>query len=460
MTLREAVNLAVGHSPYAKQAEARHESSYWNYRFEKSTFSLPQVRLNGYLPNYQKATTGITQPDGTISFRSIDQLNAYSNISVQQPIALTGGLLSINSDLSYFSSRAFGGSSWNGNPLQVQINQPIFAFNKMKWDRIAEPLRFEESKRAKAEEMEFISRLAVERYFATLSSQIDLEIAIGNLAHHDTILSIEQDRYRMGTTTKERLLRARIQVLQSRMEMARAKIVLKNSRAELNSFLGLDVSTKFDLELPARTPPLRMDIASALQYARGNRAIYASFTRRRIESDSEVARSRGESFQTNISASFGLNNSGRRFTEVYGRSQEQQTINVSFSIPIIDWGRNRSRMQSALANKRLNAYMIAIDEMKSDQEIIDQISQFDVLADQIEISRESAELTNEIFLLTKEKYLNGKADINALAITVSEKDAARRSYVDALRSYWLSYYTLRRLTLFDFDTGVSLYKGN
>jgi len=44
-----------------------------------------------------------------------------------------------------------------------------------------------------------------------------------------------------------------------------------------------------------------------------------------------------------------------------------------------------------------------------------------------------------------------------LNIALTEKDNAKRSYVEALRSFWTSYFNLRRLTLFDFASGTLLY---
>jgi hypothetical protein len=38
----------------------------------------------------------------------------------------------------------------------------------------------------------------------------------------------------------------------------------------------------------------------------------------------------------------------------------------------------------------------------------------------------------------------------------SEKDAALVSYLQSLRGYWVAYYRLRRVTMFDFVTGAMI----
>ena len=44
----------------------------------------------------------------------------------------------------------------------------------------------------------------------------------------------------------------------------------------------------------------------------------------------------------------------------------------------------------------------------------------------------------------------------ALPISISEKDAARRNYITALYNYWSLYYTLRSITLYDFEVDAPL----
>jgi hypothetical protein len=53
--------------------------------------------------------------------------------------------------------------------------------------------------------------------------------------------------------------------------------------------------------------------------------------------------------------------------------------------------------------------------------------------------------------------LIGKIDITNLNIALNEKDTAKRSYLEALKSFWTAYYDLRRLTLYDFAGKRLLY---
>jgi outer membrane protein TolC len=152
-----------------------------------------------------------------------------------------------------------------------------------------------------------------------------------------------------------------------------------------------------------------------------------------------------------------LNNSGPEVNQVYTNPLSQQRINVGFNVPVLDWGRNRARMHTALANQKLNDYVIAQDEIIFEQEIVTQVAQFEVLLSQIEITKKSDEVAQERYMVSQNRYLIGKIDITNLNIALTEKDAAKRSYVSALRSFWNSYFSLRRLTLYDFSNNQLLY---
>jgi outer membrane protein TolC len=123
----------------------------------------------------------------------------------------------------------------------------------------------------------------------------------------------------------------------------------------------------------------------------------------------------------------------------------------------MDWGRNRSRMQTAIANKKLNDYVIAQDEVNFEQEIITQVRQFEMLRLQIEITKKSDQVAAERYNVAQNRYLIGKIDITNLNIALTEKDAAKQSYIQALKAFWTAYYDLRRLTLYDFANRNLLY---
>ncbi|HEX7015454.1 MAG TPA: TolC family protein [Cyclobacteriaceae bacterium] len=456
LTLDDVVTLARAQSPRSKQAETRKENLYWTYRYYKSNYN-PQLRLSGNFPNYSQDFTPVTQPDGSIEFRSRRQTNSALTLGLQQPIPWTGGVISVNSSVFVVDDIEREVVNWSGVPMNIRLDQPLFSFNRLRWDKMIEPLRYEESRREYVEEMEFIARDAVSRFFAVMTSQINLQIAQFNLANNDTIYKIEQGRYNIGTTSQDKLLQVELQLLRSRQDVAQARLDLETNRLRLRSFVGMNDTEQFELVLPEDIPLFDISLDEALERARANRADFIAFERRRLEAESQVANAKGDRFDATLTASYGLNNSGSVLSDIYQDPLRQQRFNIGFNVPVLDWGRNKARLRTAMANKEYTDYVIAQDEVNFEQEILTQVRQFEMLRLQIEITKKSDEVAQERYNVAQNRYLIGKIDITNLNIALTEKDDAKRSYILALQSFWQAYYDLRRLTLYDFATDRPLY---
>jgi outer membrane protein TolC len=82
--------------------------------------------------------------------------------------------------------------------------------------------------------------------------------------------------------------------------------------------------------------------------------------------------------------------------------------------------------------------------------------EFNLQADFVESAREAKNIAQIVYETNKKRFLNGEIDIHTLNITLERRDSAELSYVDALYNYWLIYYKIRKLTLFDFEKNESL----
>jgi outer membrane protein TolC len=79
---------------------------------------------------------------------------------------------------------------------------------------------------------------------------------------------------------------------------------------------------------------------------------------------------------------------------------------------------------------------------------------------QLEITKKSDEVALKRYNVAQNRYLIGKIDITNLNIALTEKDAAKRSYITALKDFWTAYFDLRQATLYDFAERKFLYNPN
>ena len=60
------------------------------------------------------------------------------------------------------------------------------------------------------------------------------------------------------------------------------------------------------------------------------------------------------------------------------------------------------------------------------------------------------------FDVTMRRFKIGKLDVTKLNLARNDLENAKRAYINSLRKYWLSYYQIRELALFDFEKNVDL----
>ena len=176
------------------------------------------------------------------------------------------------------------------------------------------------------------------------------------------------------------------------------------------------------------------------------------FRRRRLEAEQQVAQAKGNSgYRLSINAGIGRSEQGDNIPEVYPGSQQQQFVTLGFSIPILDWGKNKASIRQAKANAELINVQVEQDEIAFEQEIYLQVMSFNMQKERLRIAAKADTIAQKRYEVTKNRYYIGKISITDLNIAQNEKDAARGSYLRELRTFWRSYYVIRRLTHWDFE---------
>ena len=451
LSLNQVIELAKSQSIASRQANTQKETAYWEYKSYQSNYK-PQLTLSGTLPNFNRTFQEVIQPDGTIEFQPVTNNNSDLTFSLSQTIAATGATVFVNSQLQRFDDFDRDFRLYNGLPIGIGIEQPLFAFNPLKWDKKTEPLRFEESKQEYIESLESIGLTAANRFFEFLIAQVNLQIAQSNLSNNDTIYKIALERFDLGKISKNDLLQLKLGVLQSKKSAASAQQNLEVADLQLKSYIAYREAGQIELTLPTAIPDLQIDADRALQEAFVNRGDAIGFKRSRLEAEREVAIAKGANgFQANIFAAFGLSNSAKNVTDVYKNPQDRETVRIGFEIPIMDWGRSKSRMETAKANKQLVEYEVEQDRIVFEEEIYTLITLCNMLKDQLALSKEADEIAAERYGIAKNRYFIGNLSITDLTIALQEKDQAKRDYILSLRDFWRTWLTIRVKTLYDFE---------
>ena len=123
ITLNEAIALARTQSVDAAVALNELKTSYWEYRTFRADL-LPEVNLNGTLPNYNKSYSRYQNSDGSYSFVRNNTLGLSGTLSIDQNLWFTGGKLSLASSLEYIKQLGSGGDKrFMSVPVSLELSQ-------------------------------------------------------------------------------------------------------------------------------------------------------------------------------------------------------------------------------------------------------------------------------------------------------------------------------------------------
>ena len=459
LTLQQVIDMAKNQSIAARQAATTKETKYWEYRNFQSNYK-PQLVLEGNLPAFSRSFIQVIQPDGTVLFQPIKNNNSSVGLSLSQNISKTGGLLYATTQLQRFDDFERKNKLYNGTLFAVGFNQPLFRFNPLKWDKKIEPLRYNESQQEYIESLELIALRANNYFFDLLLGQVNLAIAETNLTNTEGILRIAREKFDIGKNSRNEILQLQLENLKAQKAVGTAKRDVEITTLNLRSFIGVQGDEKIQLLAPQSPPTPKggaTDNEKLLKEAFDNRADAIGFQRRLLEAERNLTKAKADNgLNATLNATLGFSNRGARVADLLNQPQNQQTVSIDFTMPILDWGRSQSRLKTAEANRQLTQYTIEQDKQIFKQEIYTQVTLFDMLRSQLSLTAQADSIASEKYQIAQDRYVLGNLSITDLSIAFTEKDQAKRDFIDALRNIWAAYYRLRWLTLYDFEKGEKI----
>jgi len=457
LTLDDAIEIARQQSPDALMAQHRFRVNYWQYKSFRASY-LPALTLFGYLPDFDRSVRTINTVDGSV-FSAQTQNTLYAGLSVEQRIGVTGGTVSLNSNLTRLDNITDTGTffQYSSSLLNLTYRQPLFQYNAFKWERRIEPMKYEEAKKQYLENMEQVSVTTTNYFFNLLLSQIEERIARINQANYDTLYKIAKGRFNMGTIAENELLQLELQFLRANSEVREAQLTLDNELFRFRSFLRIKDDIKIELIIPDEISPFIVSTAMAIEQAKYNSSEALSFSRQLIEAESQLAQAKQDGrFDAELFAVYGLTNNTETIDMLTTNPLDQQQLRLGVTLPILDWGVARGKIKMAESNKEIVRTTVEQDQIDFDQEIFLLVTRFNMQHNQVVIAAKADTVAQKGYEVTKARYLIGKITITDLNIAQTESDRSKSSYINTLRAYWRNYYELRRLTLYDFETESSI----
>lgn len=458
ITLQQSISIATDSSLQAFRAKNLYRASYWEYKSYKAarlpalTLSMTPVRFNRDIVSRYDSENNID------IYRQQQSLSSFANLSLTQNVDFTGGTFFVDSELGYFQNIGDNPySQFSSVPFRVGYSQALFGYNSFKWERKIEPVKYEMAKKELLYSCEVISELAIEYFFNYAMAQLEYDLAVENVISSDSLFHIGSERLKIASISQADLLTLKLDALNAKNSLESVSLNLKRAKMNFLAFLDLPKDTELELELPQQPTPIEVTPEQALGLSQVNNPDYLQYEINVLTAEREVERTRKKmAFDANVTASVGFNQVADNFRNAYYKPLEQDVVRLGLSIPLVDWGVRKGNANMAKSN--LNVAKISVQQSQTllEQDVMLTVGDFRVQQELIAGAEEARSLANLAYNSTKQRFMIGKADVNSLTLSLGRLNTAQKNYMTALKNYWLSFYKLRKLTLYDFEKNRSL----
>jgi len=457
LTLQDAILMAQQQGSAAQVARSARDAA----RSRDDAFNarlLPQLFLQGRAADLVHGINPVLLDDGSTQFISQSQNQSTMQVGFSQRIPLTGGTVSVGSEVQRVD--LFGDQRrqyYQTTPVVLSLQQDLFKPREVVWDRRDQSLSATVAERAYLEAREDVAGQTADAFFNLYAQEVALRNASFNAAVNDTLFQLNKGRYEVGKIGENDLLKSELALLRARAAADDAKLARDRAEAALRRIIAFPDGTPLAIAPPDSIPLVTADPDVAVRAALKN-----SSTMQQNELDDvrsrramSVARSNNH-FNASIEGSVGFNQTAPQFAQAYQSPLGKQTLSVGINLPMLQWGAGHADIEEA---KAIEQRVDANNKMRKDA--LEEDARFSVL--QLEQARRNVTLAAKAdtvaqrqFEVARNRYMIGKITNEALYLAQGEKDAAVVANVQALRNYWITYYHLRRVTLYDFERNVAL----
>lgn len=457
MTLKECIEYARRNAPSYEQAKNDYVRTINTYKAFKAGY-LPQLELNGSAPGVERAINEIVQPDGSSIFEQQNKMFSRANLSLSQFFAPTGATFYLSSSIARMDM--FGSvedSYWLATPVSVAVTQPVFKYNEMKGANKIQDMRNRNAQKKFNETMEDIAIDVANAYFNVYISKMEVQNSKFNVAVNDTMYKVSEGRYKVGKIAENDLLQNELALINSRISLEQAQLELENNIDNLKLLMGMAITEKLEIEPEPEIPEFSVNYDRALEAAMKYRSDILDYEISRTQADMNVKRVRSDNnFNADVTASFGLNQTAGNVPDAYDELLNQERINLTFSVPLFQWGKAKYEYEAALAEKENVKTETEYAMKQFKQNLKYQTARFEQHRKQLLVAEKSMNIAKRRFDVAKNRYMVSKIDMDSFYRAQNEKDTAFTGYIRALKAYWIAYYRIRRLTLYDFNVDAPI----
>jgi outer membrane protein TolC len=253
------------------------------------------------------------------------------------------------------------------------------------------------------------------------------------------------------------MFQAELNLATTRSDYENKQVALENAKDDFKILIGMSLYDDILVIPNIAVDTVAIDISFAIDQGLANRM---ELRQRKIDietSQFDLIQTKAlNEFKGNLGLSVGLFGDNNKFKDVYANPTDNESVSLSLTIPLWDWGERKSRIKATEAS--IESANINLESEKNDiilgvRKVYRNLLN---LQNQIEIARQSVTNAQLTYDLNLERYKNGDLtgmDLNLFQNQLSEKQL---TFTNSLISYKLELLNLKIQTLYDFENKKSV----
>ncbi len=434
----------------AKVAYYQLRNAQLEYENYKKSF-LPAFGLSLTPVSFNHSLRILQNPLNGEYYNVEDYANTISSgLTISQKIGFTGGTLSLNSALSVLHEFSRKTNGFSSSPVYLSYTQPLFGgYRSNVFERTIRELQLlyvtQSLAYVVASEQQHLGNL----YLTAYLERNALIVAKENLALADSLLVSAETKFRLGRITALDLNLVKASRTEQFYECLSAENNFAESRRQLCSRLKCD-SVAFEA-LSIESLPLNLSAGYVMGLFREQNPQQSAH---RLAEETAAYKSYTNKLQTrfnaNISLSYGLNQYATSFSDAYKNPAQCQTVGITFSIPVFQWGVNRNKRTIADNERNIVALQEEAKLLEEIDNVYEIVQDYNKARSTIEVLQESYNLAEEQYKMSASQFAVGRISANEVSLSGKELREKHMRYLSALQSLYGSYFSIRALSLYDY----------
>jgi outer membrane protein len=440
------------------------------YDLKAATSSLrTHVNMHISLPQYTETIRQWEDSLG-ISFYPVRQNLLSSHLVINQPLP-TDGSLYIRSGVQnlvdyYVDNRLAQITS------SIGLRQPLsalYGYNSIRSAHKQAELAYEQSlKQLKREELNLVYEVSL-TFYTLLSYFESLNIARLSLERQQEAYDIAQSKFIAGLIREVESLQMEVDLGEALNNHDMAQFNYNSQQSLFKEYLGIDLRDSVALQSDLTYVPVFVDVEKALEMALENRPELRE-NEIQIEIQEMEIRRRKAAGRINGDILFNYNFIGVNKTNLaiplqtaYGNTWQNLLdrpgsfgIGLTVSIPILDWGENRARVQSSEALLSQFTHVMEGNRVSIERDLRTTVDRLHNSLKRIQLLEKNVLVAEKSFEISRDRYASGDIDSQAMALERERLNTAYISRLESFITYKLMLSDLMRKTFYDFEKDMSV----